>query len=71
MGCSTSLIFVKHAGYVTSVEYLVRRPLGAEALEASYFTRPQHVEEARAWHGNGQMVRASTPQLLVHEALSD
>ena len=35
----------KHTGYVTSLEYLVRRPLGAAALEASYFKGPEDVEE--------------------------
>ena len=44
--CSTNLMMGKHAGNVTSLEYLVRRPLGAEALEASYFKGPEHVEEA-------------------------
>ncbi len=34
-----------HIGYVTSLEYLVRRPLGAEALEVSYYKGPEHVEE--------------------------
>ena len=32
--------------YVTSLEYLVREPLGAAALEASYYKGPEHVEEA-------------------------
>ncbi len=36
----------KQAGYVTSLEYLARRPLGAAALEASYYEGPEHVEEA-------------------------
>jgi uncharacterized protein (DUF2132 family) len=45
MGSTTSLILGTHAGYVTSLEYLVRRPLGAEALEASYFKGHEHVEE--------------------------
>jgi hypothetical protein len=45
MRCSTSLILGKHTEYVTSLEYLVRRPLGAAALEASYFKGPVHVEE--------------------------
>jgi hypothetical protein len=35
----------KHTGNVTSLEYLVRELLGAEALEASYFKGPEHVEE--------------------------
>jgi hypothetical protein len=35
----------KYTGYVTSLEYLVHRPLGAAALEASYFKGPEHVEK--------------------------
>jgi hypothetical protein len=35
----------KQAGYVTSLEYLARRPLGAAALEASYYKGPEDVEE--------------------------
>jgi hypothetical protein len=32
--------------FFSSLEYLVRRPLGAAALEASYVKGPEHVEEA-------------------------
>jgi hypothetical protein len=36
---------VEEPSSVTSLEYLVRRPLGAAALEASYYEGPEHVEE--------------------------
>ncbi len=36
---------MEEPSYFTSVEYLVRRPLGAAALEASYYEGPEHVEE--------------------------
>jgi hypothetical protein len=35
----------KHAGHFASLEELVRKVLKAEALEASYFKGPEHVEE--------------------------
>jgi hypothetical protein len=38
-------MMTKHTGNITSLEYLVRRPLGAAALEASYFKGHEHVEE--------------------------
>ena len=37
---------MEEPGYVTSLEYLARGPLGAAALEASYYEGPEHVEEA-------------------------
>ena len=41
-----NLMLGNYTALFSSLEYLVRRPLGAAALEASYFTRPEHVEEA-------------------------
>ncbi len=35
---------------VTSLEYLAREPLGAAALEASYYEGPEYVEE-NYWTG--------------------
>jgi hypothetical protein len=63
--CWTSIAMLlmlgKDAGYFANMEELVRNVLRAEALEASYFTGREDVEEPRAWHGNGQMVGESTP----------
>ncbi len=39
------LMLGKDAGYFASLEELVRKVLRAEALEASYFTGPEDVEE--------------------------
>ena len=39
-----NMMLGKYTDSGTGLEQLVRDPLGAEALEASYFTRPAHVE---------------------------
>ncbi len=42
---TTVLTFDECAGCCTGLEYLVRGPPGAEAVEAPYFTGVEHVEE--------------------------